>query len=403
MPVRLTLAQARRIGLAAQGFGRPRPARVTARHVQAEIARVAQFQIDSVSVAVRAQYVPLFARLGPYDTALLDAASGRAPRRLFEYWGHAASLIDVNLEPALRLRVRRNRERTYPRVARVVAANPDLADRILADVAERGPLTARGIDHVEERRRDHWGWNWSQAKIILEHLFDTGRLAVADRNSAFERRYDLPERVLPAAVLATPDPTDDDATDALVRRAASALGVFDLGGVAEYFYLHRARVAASLARLTAAGDVEPVEVTGVPGRHWLWHAARRPRTMEACALVSPFDSMVFERTRLERLYGTHYRIEIYVPAAQRRHGYYVYLFWLGDSPAARVDLKADRAAGVLRVQSAWLEQESGHGRDAVAVARALASELHLMASWQGLTDVAVAARGTLADVLAAFV
>lgn len=396
---RLSHAQARRVALAAQGFGRPRPATVTMRHVQAEIRRVGQFQIDSVNVAVRAHLMPLFARLGPYDPTLLDRAWQRAPRHAFEYWGHAACLIDVELEPALRLRKRSLATRERARFSAILADKPDLADRILADVAERGPLTPRQIENDEVRRKEHWGWNWSEAKYVLEHLFNVGTLSIAGRNAAFERLYDLTERVLAPAVLATPDPDDDTCRDQLVARAARALGVADLTALSEYFYLRRAETSASVQRLVARGELEAVEVAGVPGQHWLWHEARMPRSLHAHALVSPFDSSVFERRRLEAMFGTRYRIEIYVPEPQREYGYYVYLFWLGDSPAARVDLKADRTRGVLVVRSAWLEE----GRVAAGVAPALASELHLMAGWLGLADVAVAPRGTLATALASAV
>ena len=396
---RLSLAQARRIALAAQGFGRPRPATVTMRHLQAEVDRVAQFQIDSVNVAARAHLVPLFARLGAYDTALLERAWQRAPRRLFEYWGHAACLVDVNLEPALRIRKRASAERGDRRVAEILAAKPGLLDGIRAELDARGPLTARDIENDEVREKVHWGWNWSEVKYVLEHGFGTGEFSVAGRNAQFERLYDLTERVLPASVLATPDPADDAARDQLVARAARALGVADVAALNEYFYLRKGPTLASVERLVARGELEPVEVTGLPGQHWLWAGARVPRTLHTEALVSPFDSSVFDRKRLERLFGTRYRIEIYVPEPQRTYGYYVYLFWFGDRPGARVDLKADRARGVLRVQSAWLED----GCEAGPVARALASELQLMAGWLGLGDVAVAPRGTLAATLASVV
>ncbi|HHU38150.1 MAG TPA: winged helix-turn-helix domain-containing protein [Propionibacterium sp.] len=400
MTRRLTHAQARRVALAAQGLGRPRRAGVSLRRVQGEIDRVAQFQLDSVNVAVRAHLMPLFARLGPYDTALLERAWSRAPRRVFEYWGHAACLIDVNLEPALRLRKRARAERGDRRVDEILAAKPDLAARILGDLAEKGPLTAREIDNEEERKKVSWGWNWSEAKHVLEHLFDVGTVSVAGRNAQFERRYDLTGRVLPPAVLATPEPTDAEAHDLLVARAARAQGVADLTALSAYFYLRRDATRAAVARLVARGELEPVEVAGVPGDHWLWHEARRPRSLHAQALVSPFDSSVFERQRLERLFGARYRIEIYVPEAKREYGYYVYLFWFGDRPGARVDLKADRASGVLRVQSAWWEEGVA---DPMTVAGALASELHLMAGWLGLSDVAVAPRGSLAGTLASVV
>ncbi len=394
---RLLPAAARRVALAAQGFGRPRPALVTARHLQRVVDQVAQFQIDSINVAVRAQYMPLFARLGPYDRALLDTAAGRAPRRLFEYWGHAACLVDVNLQPALRMRMRRLTLTRDRGVQRVLAAKPDLLARILADVTASGPLTAREIDNTEERLRDSWGWNWSEAKHVLEHLFDSGRVSVAGRNSQFERLYGLTERVLPPAVLARPDPSDAESHDILVRRAARALGVADLGALASYFYLKRAGVAAAVARLEASGELVPADIAGLPGTYWLWHEASVPRTLRASALVSPFDSLVYDRDRVHALFGVHYRIEVYTPPAQRRYGYYVYLFVCDDAIAARVDLKADRARGVLIVHAAWLED----GQHPDAVAPRLASELRLMASWLGLDDVEVRPLGSLAGRLKA--
>lgn len=396
MPGRLTLRQARRIALAAQGFGRRKPATVGMRHLQGEIDRVAQFQIDSVNVAVRAHLMPTFARLGGYDTALLTRAWQRTPRRVFEYWGHAACLVDVTLHPALRWRMRRYAERPWPGVRRALEARPGFIDEILAEIAARGPLTAREVADDTERARDHWGWNWSDAKHVLEHLFSTGTVAVAGRTASFERLYDLPERVLPPTVLAAPDLTEAEAHDVLVSRAARALGVADLGALADYFYLRRAPALASVRRLSAAGLLEPVEIAGVPGPHWRWHEARTPRALHAQALVSPFDSLIFQRERLERLFATHYRIEIYTPAAQRRHGYYVYLLWNGETPSARVDLKADRAAGVLFVQASWLEE----GADAAHTAAALASELRAMANWLGLGSIAVVPRGDLAGALA---
>ena len=396
MPGRLTLRQARRIALAAQGLGRRPPAAVGMRQLQGEVDRVAQFQIDSVNVAVRAHLMPLFSRLGAYDPALLVRASQRSPRRVFEYWGHAACLVDVALHPALRWRMRAHEARPWPGVQGALEARPGFADEILAEIEARGPLTAAALADDTERARDHWGWNWSDAKHVLEHLFSTGTVAVAGRTASFERLYDLPERVLPAAVLAASDLDEPDAHDALVSRAARALGVADLGALADYFYLRRAPVVASIHRLVALGLLEPVEVTGVPGQHWRWHESRTPRALHAQALVSPFDSLIFQRERLERLFATHYRIEIYTPAARRRHGYYVYLLWCGETPAARVDLKADRAAGVLLVQACWLEE----GADAATTAAALADELRAMADWLGLGAIVVAPRGDLAARLA---
>ncbi len=392
---RLSLAAARRIALAAQGFGRPRPASVGMRQVQRVIDEVAQFQLDSINVVVRAQYMPLFARLGPYDPALVDRASGRSPRRLFEYWGHAACLIDVHLQPALRFRMR-SWEQRGETVARILDTKPDLLDRVLADLAAGGPLTARDIENVEERRRDHWGWNWSEAKYVLEYLLDCGRVSVSARNSQFERRYDLTERVLPAAVVAADDLTPHESHQILVRRAARALGVADLTALASYFYLKRAPVRDAVSALEASGELERVEVAGLDRPHWLWHAAARPRAVRTQALLAPFDTLVHERGRVLDLFGVHYRIEVYTPAAQRRYGYYVYLFLCDEAIAARVDLKADRGAGALLVRSAWLE-EGSRGDE---VAPRLADELRAMASWLGLGGVRVEGPGTLSGRLA---
>lgn len=395
----LSLAQARRIALAAQGFGVPRPARaVTMRDVQTTITRLAQVQIDSVNIVRRAHYLPFFSRLGPYDIALIDRAAGRAPRRLFEYWGHAASLLDVTLEPALRFRGERAGEEAWGGMRRVAKEYPGLVERVLADLQRDGPLTAREIDQVEdERTPEEWGWNWSVVKTACEWLFWTGEITAARRNVQFERVYDLPDRVLPPAIRAVPTPTVTDAHLTLVRRAAAALGIGSLACFADYFRLSTGETATAVATLVGTGELEPVRVTGWARQAYLWHAARRPRRITARALVSPFDSLVFERRRLRELFGFDYRIEIYVPAAKRRHGYYVYPFLLGEKFVARADLKADRAAGVLRVLGAWAEP----GEDLAYTARELAGELRELADWLGLDRVVVGERGDLAGDLSA--
>lgn len=402
-PARLSAPAARRIAIAAQGLDRPRLERpATMRDVQRAIDRLAQFQIDSINVVARAHYLPLYSRLGPYDTALLDRANNRAPRRMFEYWGHAASLVDVRLQPALRFRMARAGEESWGRMQRIVAERPELVERLRTEVAAHGPVTARELDavleDVAERRRDHWGWNWSDTKSACEFLFWAGEITSAGRNAQFERRFDLPERVLPAAVVAAPTPSDDEAAVTLVRRAAAALGVASIGCLADYFRLPTAATRAAVDTLVALGELEPVTVEGAWDRPaYLWHEARRPRRVAARALLSPFDSMVFERSRLRALFGFDYTIEIYVPEAKRRYGYYVYPFLLGDRFAARADLKADRVRGALVVRAAWLEP----GCDAASVAPELAAELGSMARWLGLDRVEVVPRGELAPALAA--
>lgn len=392
----LSEGQARRIALAAQGFGRERGRTVTMRQVQRVISQVAQFQVDSVNVCVRAHYMPLYSRLGPYDRAVLDRAVNAKPRRVYEFWGHAASLIDVELAPSFRFRGEEHRQRPWNMMREVLASKPELVDKVYAQVAERGPLTARQIEHEQERTKGPW-WDWSEAKSALEWLFYIGELSSAGRNTQFERRFDLPERVLPGAIHGTPTPSEAEARIELARRAAAALGVFSEAGLAEYFYTDRRKTGEALAHLIATGEVEPVSVRGWSRPGYLWSAAARPRKLQVDALVSPFDSLVFDRERLLETFGVHYRIGLYTPKAERVHGYYVYLFVMDDRIAARVDLKADRKASRLLVQSAWLEP----GSDEVQTARRLAAELRRLADWLGLTEVSVAGAGDLTRALAA--
>ncbi len=395
---RLSAAAARRVALAAQGFGRPRPERpVGARDLQAVVDRVAQFQIDSINVVTRAHFMPLFSRLGVYQPALLEQAAHRAPRRLFEYWGHAASLIDVDLQPLLRFRMQAGHRDIWPEVERTARDNPELVDFVRSEVAARGPISARELEVEEQRERTHWGWNWSRVKTVLEWLFYVGDVTSARRNSQFERVYDVPERVLPARVLAQPTPDPQHAILGLARRAAQALGVFTESCIRDYFRTGAVATRAALAALVDAGEVIPVEVESWPDRPaYVWHRVREPRRLRARALLSPFDSLIFERARLQRIFDFHYRIEIYVPAPRRTYGYYVYPFLLGDELVARVDLKADRAAGVLRVNSAWVESRA----DPDLVAPELAAELVLLASWLGLSGVQVRPKGNLHGPLA---
>jgi uncharacterized protein YcaQ len=395
----MSLPQARRVALAAQGFGPPRPERaVTMRDVTAMAGRLGQFQIDSINVVARAHFLPLFSRLGPYDTALLERAAHRPPRRLFEYWGHAASLIDVQLQPLLRFRMQEGYRDVWGGVERVARDQPELVERVRRDVADRGPISARDLEHEEVRDRSSWGWNWSSVKTVLEWLFYVGEVTSARRNSQFERVYDLPERVLPAAVLAQPTPSPEESVRGLVRRAAQALGVATEPSLRDYFRTRLLMTRQAIAELVESGELLPVTVQGTDRPSYLWHQARLPRRIEARALLAPFDSVVFERARLEQLFDFSYRIEIYVPEPKRVYGYYVYPFLLGDRFVARVDLKADRARGVLRVNSAWAE--AGTGRHPGDVAEQLAAELTSMAGWLGLSAVEVLPRGDLAPGLA---
>jgi uncharacterized protein len=368
------------------------------RDVQAVASRLAQFQIDSINVVTRAHFMPLFSRLGPYDAALLERAAHQPPRRLFEYWGHAASLIDISLQPLLRFRMQPGFRDVWTGVERVAQQNADLIPFIREEVAARGPISARELEIAEQRDRSNWGWNWSRVKTVLEWLFYVGEVTSAYRNSQFERVYDLPERVIPSSVLAMPTPSPQDSVTGLVRRAAAALGIAAESSLRDYFRTRRNMTRIAITTLVENGELIPVLVDGSGNGPWyLWHQARVPRRITTRALLSPFDSMIFERARLERLFDFIYRIEIYVPGPKRIHGYYVYPFLLGEDFVARVDLKADRSRGVLRVNAAWIEP----GYDAFDVATELASELKIMAEWLGLGAVEIVPRGDLAPALAA--
>jgi uncharacterized protein YcaQ len=394
--IRLTRLQARRIGLAAQGFARQRPtSTVTARHVNAVIARLGLFQIDSVNVLQRAHYLPLFSRLGAYDVELLHRAAARAPRRLVEYWAHEAALVDVRLWPALQWRMA-DASGMWGGVQQLATEKPEVVAGVLDEVRVRGPLTARDIEQDAANTRDRWGWNWSEAKRALEFLFYTGQVTAARRNGAFERLYDVPERVLPPGIVALPALDEHEAHVELVRHAAQALGVGTAQCLRDYFRLKPEPTQRAIAVLAASGELLPAEIVGWKRPAFLHAEAPSPRRARGRALLSPFDPLIFERTRTEQLFDFRYRIEIYVPAAKRVHGYYVLPFLLGDALVARVDLKADRTLGVLRVLSAWAEPGAPAN-----TASELMAELRLMARWLALDTVEVESRGDLADALSA--
>jgi uncharacterized protein YcaQ len=393
---RLSAAQARRVALAAQGFADARPAGAPdGWALRRVLDRVGLLQIDSVNVLARAHYLPLFSRLGPYDPALLDRAAHQAPRRLFEYWGHEASLLPVALQPLLRWRMARAADDAWGGMRRIQHERPDLVAQVLDEVRDRGPVAASEVlEHERPKRTGPW-WDWSDVKRAFEWLFWSGQITSA-RRRGFERLYDLPERVLPRAVIATPTPAVEEAQRGLLRVAARSLGVAAERDLRDYFRLSPGEAKPRLAELVEAGELWPVEVEGwrVPG--YLHPGARVPRRVDARALVGPFDSLVWERARAERLFGFRYRIEIYVPAPQRVHGYYVLPFLLGDRLVARVDLKADRQARALRVQAAHAEPDAP-----AETVPALRAELEAMAGWLGLDGVSVAARGDLAPALMA--
>jgi uncharacterized protein YcaQ len=388
---RLTAAAARRIALAAQGFAEPRPdGAVGTRQLRRLAERLAVIQIDSVNVLSRAHYLPAFSRLGNYPRAALDDLTARR-HAVFEYWAHEASFLPVRLQPHLRWRMAAAEQHAWGNMVRLQRERPDFVAEVLDRVRGAGPLKASDL---AEPKPDRPGamWNWHDGKIALEWLFFAGAITATHRTTSFEKVYDLTERVLPAAVLQIPTPDPDDAVRELVRTAGRALGVATERDLRDYFRVRPEAARAAIAELADAGELRPVEVTGWGGPAWLDPAARRPRWVRAQALLSPFDSLVWERPRVERIFGFRYRLEIYTPAAKRVHGYYVLPFLLGDELVARVDLKADRQAGVLRVQAAYAED--GAHRPLVPVA--LADELRLMADWLELDDVAVADRGDLA-------
>ncbi|TYP83724.1 winged helix-turn-helix domain-containing protein [Blastococcus xanthinilyticus] len=387
---RLPAALARRIALGAQGFAEPRPAApVGTRQLRRVAERLAVVQIDSVNVLSRSHYLPLFSRLGPYPRAALDVLSNRR-HELFEYWAHEASFLPVRLHPHLRWRMAAADQEAWGSMTRVQRERPGYVAALLERVRSDGPIRA---SQLQEERPNRPGsmWNWHAGKAGLEYLFFTGALTATARTAGFERVYDLSERVLPAGIVHAPTPDRPDAVRELVRTAARALGVATETDLRDYFRLGPADARIALAELADAQELLPVEVDGWNRPAWLDPQARRPRWIRARALLSPFDSLVWERPRVERIFGFRYRLEIYTPAHKRVHGYYVLPFLLGDRLVARVDLKADRQAGMLRVQAAHAEP----GVDRDVVADALAAELRLMAGWMELADVVVAERGDL--------
>ena len=394
----LTLLQARRIALEAQGLARERPTNTPGtREVGRILAQLQLLQIDSVNVLSRSHYLPLFARLGPYDRTVLDRLSSRAPRRLVEYWAHEASLVLPELFPYLVSTQSRKwaSASSLPTEVRQVLSN-----RILELLSASRPLTAAEVQdrigHSEQKRTGQWGWNWSSAKRVLEDLFQQGLISSAGRTAQFERRYALTEKVMPDPALANLDIPPADAYLHLTERAARALGIGTIRCLADYFRIPVKAATTAVHVLVQRGTLIPVSVATWKQPAYRYAGSVLPRAATGRALLSPFDSLVFERRRLESLFGFHYRIEIYTPAAKRTYGYYVLPFLLRDCMAARVDLKADRAQGQLLVRAA-------HGEPSMPADTAveLAAELVLMAGWLGLDELIVEPRGNLSAQLAA--
>ena len=391
--LKLNAASARRIALAAQGFGIDRPdAAANLGHVKRTIDRLGLLQIDSVNVLTRAHYLPLFSRLGNYDSAHLDElAWGRKSRRgLFEFWAHEASLLPLASQPLLRWRMARaaagNSKGKLQEFRREKAA---YIEEVRREVQDRGPIAASELADGGPRRGPWWGWN--DGKLALEWLFFAGVLTTATRRGTFERVYDLTERVLPVNIQSLPTPSPDEAQRELLRLSSRALGVATEFDLRDYYRLPVADTKARLAELVEAGDLVPVEVEGWKQPAFLDPAARQPRRIEARALLAPFDPLIWERDRTERIFGFFYRIEIYTPVAKRKHGYYVLPFLLGDRLVGRIDLKSDRLNSKLLVPAAHLES----GVEARDVAAPMREELRLMADWLGLEGLTLPRAGVL--------
>ncbi|MGX1160361.1 hypothetical protein FBY31_1272 [Arthrobacter sp. SLBN-100] len=394
----LSLDQARRIALAAQGLNKGRPTGpVTSRTVGRTFARLQLVQIDSVNVLARSHFLPFFSRLGNYDRSILQRMSASHPRRMVEYWAHEASYIRPQHFADLRLWQKRSWVGAH---SMDPALRATISARIMETLATARPLTAAQIadriGHAEEKQNANWGWNWSAVKRVLEHLFEEGLVSAASRTEQFERRYTLTTRVLPDLHVAEPGQRDPvPALHRLIDAAAQAHGIGTVRCFADYFRTPVKAAAASVQHLVESGRLEPVTVVGWNRELFLHAEARLPRSATGRALLSPFDSLVFERRRLEELFGFHYRIEIYTPEHKRRYGYYVLPFLLRDRIVARVDLKADRGGGKLLARSAFAEPGAP-----LDTAVELAAELRLMADWLGLPGVEVCPRGDLAGELA---
>lgn len=389
---RLSADRARRLALGAQGFNAPAPkGRVDVRHFRRVLNQVSLVQLDSVNVFSRTHYMPFFSRLGPYDRDALDAWLWDS-REVFEYWAHEASLIPVQHHPLFRWRMEAGWH--WGRIERMIEERPGFLELVADEVSAKGPLRTAHLDNPGDRDTDKM-WGWSDGKVALEALFLTGQVTTSARTN-FVRHYDLSERVIPPGVLATPTPSTEDAQMELLRVAARSLGVATAADLADY---HRIRMPVArplIARLVELGDIEKVEVEGWGEPGYLDPGAKVPRFVHGSALLSPFDSLVWCRPRVERIFGFHYRIEIYVPAPKRVYGYYVLPYLLDGNLVGRVDLKTDRADRILRVRGAFAED----GVDRGAVAERLAADLETTAAWLGMDDVSVEANGDLAEPLA---
>jgi uncharacterized protein YcaQ len=368
--------------------------------VRAAIHQVGLLQLDSVNVFSRSHYMPVFSRLGAYDRAILDRMAAHTAdhveRELIEYWGHEASLLTAELYPMLRWRMERADLEAWKFVVKLAREQPQLIEDTLGLVAAQGPVRASETGQHRPARQQGQMWNWHDGKNALEYLFYAGRVATARRIN-FERLYDLPERALPREVMAAPPIDEDEAQRRLILFAAGALGVASESDLGDYFRLTRTDSKQRVAELLDAGELQVVSIDGWSMPGYALRAVTSAPPVRARALLSPFDSLIWTRDRTQRVFDFDYHIEIYTPAAKRRYGYYVLPFLLGDALVARVDLKTDRKARTLLVQGAFAESEA----DAALVARELAAELRLTASWLDVGSVRVASHGDLSRALAA--
>ena len=388
---RLTIDQARRYALAAQGLDRPRPdGRKDVRHFRRVLSQVGLVQLDSVNVFSRAHYMPFFSRLGDYSRESLDRWLWRSGE-LFEYWGHEASLIPMGQYRNFRWRM--TAPWAWRRVERIKSEDPGYLARVLDQVRRNGPLQTKDLDEPGKRDTSAM-WGWNKGKVALEALFHQGDVTVFDRVN-FTRLYAVTEEVVPPHLLDGTDPTRSEGQRNLLREASRALGVATVEDLADYHRMSNPDARPLVEAMTRAGELVEVEVDGWDKPGYLHPEARLPRSVAGRALLSPFDSLVWCRPRVERMWGFHYRIEIYVPAAKRQYGYYVLPFLLDGELVGRVDLKTDRDAGVLRIKGAWAEE----GADTVRVARELRGELEEVAGWLGMADIEVVSNGNLVDHL----
>ena len=388
----LSARTARRIALAAQGFGRARPATPGRSHFRDTARRLGVIQIDSVNVVTRTHYLPGFSRLGDYPREALEAEAWGPRRSLFEYWGHEASLLPLESQPLFRWRMERARGGAmWTGLSRFGRERGDYIDEVLKQIERRGPVT--GGDFATGPRGAPGWWEWSDGKRALEWLFWAGLFTTTTR-TGFDRGSDLPERALPARILDLPTPTEADAQRDLIRLAARAMGIATETDLRDYFRMPVAETRARIGELVEAGELTPVAVRGWDKPAFLAPGARTPRKITGQALLSPFDNLIWHRDRTERLFGVRVRLEIYVPAHKRAHGYYVLPFLEDEVLTARVDLKSDRKSGALLVQAAWREPDATPDTPA-----RLAAELTRMAGWLGLDRVEVVGRGDLAEAL----